>query len=154
MTDPAYGTGDPDGATPIGADEAQDLIPAYVATRADLNLAEQSNIVAARVGLDRLRRSRSFTPDRVLDEQFCRRLHRLMFGQVWRWAGTYRLTERNIGIDPWSIPTAVGGLMGGAPFTWGSTSLVDTGTTRSRYIEALRTADKGDLAPLGDFVRS
>jgi hypothetical protein len=26
-----------------------------------------------------------------------------MFGDVWRWAGKYRATERNIGIHPWKI---------------------------------------------------
>jgi Fic-DOC domain mobile mystery protein B len=27
-----------------------------------------------------------------------------MFGDVWRWAGKYRNSERNIGIDPWKVP--------------------------------------------------
>jgi Fic-DOC domain mobile mystery protein B len=31
-------------------------------------------------------------------------LHRRMFGDVWRWAGTFRISERNIGIDHWLIP--------------------------------------------------
>jgi Fic-DOC domain mobile mystery protein B len=27
-----------------------------------------------------------------------------MFGDVWRWAGEFRTTERNIGINHWEIP--------------------------------------------------
>ncbi len=27
-----------------------------------------------------------------------------MFGGVWRWAGKFRTTERNIGVDAWKIP--------------------------------------------------
>jgi Fic-DOC domain mobile mystery protein B len=26
-----------------------------------------------------------------------------MFGKVWRWAGHYRKTEKNLGVDPWRI---------------------------------------------------
>jgi Fic-DOC domain mobile mystery protein B len=30
-----------------------------------------------------------------------------MFGRTWRWAGQYRLTEKNIGVAPTEIATAV-----------------------------------------------
>jgi len=30
-----------------------------------------------------------------------------MFGQVWKWAGRYRMRETNIGISPPQIPTVV-----------------------------------------------
>jgi len=36
----------------------------------------------------------------VLTDAFIRTLHKRLFGDVWKWAGTYRLTEKNIGIDP------------------------------------------------------
>jgi len=39
-------------------------------------------------------------------------------------------------------------------FSWGRESLVDTGETRQRYVEALRAADKHDFGPLLEFVRS
>jgi fido (protein-threonine AMPylation protein) len=32
----------------------------------------------------------------VLSEQFLKELHKRMFGKVWRWAGKFRLSERNI----------------------------------------------------------
>ena len=30
-----------------------------------------------------------------------------MLGDVWRWAGEYRTSERNIGINHWEIPMAL-----------------------------------------------
>ena len=36
----------------------------------------------------------------ILCEEFVRELHRKLFGEVWRWAGIFRQTEKNIGIDP------------------------------------------------------
>jgi len=38
--------------------------------------------------------------------------------------------------------------------TWGSQSLTAEGTPRRAYIEALRVADQGDLAPLISFVNT
>jgi Fic-DOC domain mobile mystery protein B len=39
----------------------------------------------------------------ILTEQFIRQLHRQLFGEVWRWAGIFRLTEKNIGADPLQV---------------------------------------------------
>lgn len=39
-------------------------------------------------------------------------------------------------------------------FSWGSRNLVGAGEARTRYIDALRAADQGDIAPLLAFVRS
>ena len=83
-------------ATPLTAEEAEALIPKYIATRADLNMAEQSNILDGEQWALRRRRD-------VLSEPFLRRLHREMFGQVWKWAGEYRKSPRNLGVDAWRI---------------------------------------------------
>jgi Fic-DOC domain mobile mystery protein B len=41
----------------------------------------------------------------VLDEKFLKELHKRMYGRVWRWAGAYRTTAKNIGnVDACSIP--------------------------------------------------
>lgn len=90
-----------DGNTPIDADEAHGLRLSWVRTRGDLNEAEASNIASARQAI------RPPSLDEVLDDLWLRRLHERMFGEVWSWAGTYRLTERNIGIDPTEISGAV-----------------------------------------------
>lgn len=88
-----------DGQTPLDADEAAGLIPAWIATRGDLNDAESANITASyRWAASALRRGVD-----VASDGFTRGLHRAMFGRVWRWAGTYRNTERNIGVAPHQI---------------------------------------------------
>lgn len=83
---------DDDANTPLDAEEMQQLIPSYITLRRELNEAEQVNIAHASKWLS----SRRSDP---LDEVFLRELHRRMFGQVWRWAGDYRKTARNIGVD-------------------------------------------------------
>jgi len=33
------------------------------------------------------------------------KLHKRMYGDMWAWAGMFRKTNKNIGIDKWLIPT-------------------------------------------------
>lgn len=88
--------GEPDDATPLAAQERQGLRQSWITNRGDLNRAEEDNIVDGSAWA-RARRSRK--PTDVLTPDFARRLHRKMFGDVWKWAGSYRTTARNIGID-------------------------------------------------------
>ena len=39
----------------------------------------------------------------ILSESFLKTLHKKMFGEVWLWAGSFRTTERNIGVAPYNI---------------------------------------------------
>ena len=87
--------GGAEGQTPLDDDELRGLRLTYVATRGELNAAEQANIVAGRTWAT----GRVRTIDHILDDGFLRRLHREMFGQVWTWAGKYRKRNPNIGID-------------------------------------------------------
>ncbi len=89
--------GETDGTTPLGPDEREGLKHKHVNTRGELNELEQVNIQS---GLLWLSRARNID---VLSEIFIRRLHKKMFGDVWTWAGTFRTTEKNIGIDPIQI---------------------------------------------------
>ena len=127
-----------------------------------------------------------------------------MFGRVWRWAGRFRTTGKNIGVPAYRIRTDLQELindcscwiengtyepdeiaarfhhrlvqihpypngngrharlaadvlltrLGRPRFTWGSKNLVDSSETRTRYVHALRAADRHDYAPLLAFVRS
>lgn len=107
-----YLAGDADGQTPLDPDEAARILRPAITTRGELDIVEQENIArAVRWALGRKRK-----PEAVLDEQFLRRLHKRMFGEVWRWAGTYRQTARNIGIDARMIRQEIGGLLGDARF--------------------------------------
>jgi Fic-DOC domain mobile mystery protein B len=87
---------DDDANTPLDADEREALIPSYITLRRELNEAEQVNIAAAMKWLRGRKRE-------VLDEAFLRKLHKHMFGKTWRWAGHYRTTARNIGVDASAI---------------------------------------------------
>ena len=95
MPDPRI-EGDDDGNTPLTDDEREGLIPSYITLRRELNEAEQINIGAA------LRWASARKRD-VLDRDFLSELHRRMFGDVWRWAGQYRMTARNIGVEAYRI---------------------------------------------------
>ncbi|KRE11651.1 cell filamentation protein Fic [Bosea sp. Root483D1] len=99
MPDPLFDEDD-DANTPLTAEEREQLIPAYITLRHELNEAEQVNIGEA------LRWAMSRKRD-VLDQDFLSELHRRMFGDVWRWAGQYRTTARNIGVDAYRIATDV-----------------------------------------------
>jgi Fic-DOC domain mobile mystery protein B len=82
-----------DAATPLTPAERADLIPTHVTLKGELNELEQKNIIEANGWAFERKRN-------VLDEAFLRGLHRRMFNQVWRWAGNYRTTERNLGVLP------------------------------------------------------
>lgn len=103
MSDPLFDTSD--GNTPLDDDEADGLRLSWVRTRGDLNEAEAANILEAR------RAVRSPSLDDVLDDLWLRRLHERMFGDVWSWAGTYRRSGRNIGIEWTAIPASVRALV-------------------------------------------
>jgi Fic-DOC domain mobile mystery protein B len=93
---PVFDEGD-EAATPLAPEEMRDLLPSYIAHRNDLNEAEQANIARAQKWVLGRRRD-------LLTETFVKGLHKQMFGDVWRWAGKFRTTPRNIGIDHWLIP--------------------------------------------------
>lgn len=189
----------PDGATPLDAREAEGLKISFIANRDELNRWEQENILEAE--------AKYFTRRRrdVLSERFILRLHRDMFGKVWKWAGRYRTTDKNIGVPSWDVAVKVRGFCedanlwigsGTEPadeiaarvhhrlvaihpfangngrharmladllmvhilerprFTWGRNDLSGPGEVRARYLEALRAADRMQMAPLLGFVRS
>lgn len=85
-----------DDATPLAPEERNGLIPTHIALRSELNELEQRNIARA----DQWAFSRK---RRILDERFLRGLHRRMFEDVWKWAGVYRTTERNLGIRSYLV---------------------------------------------------
>lgn len=86
-----------DGATPLSEEEREGLIPSYISLRAELNEAEQANILEAESWVFGRKRD-------VLDERFLDNLHKRMFGHVWRWAGGHRRSGKNVGVDAYRIP--------------------------------------------------
>jgi len=82
----------PPGATPLDPDELASLLPRHITTQGELNEWEQLNIVEGEAWARRQRRD-------LLSETFLRQLHRQMFGKTWRWAGEFRKSDKNIGVD-------------------------------------------------------
>lgn len=89
-----------DGQTPLDEDEKEGLLISTIATRGELDEFEQQNIeqaIAWSLG-------RSFKAETIFTEDFIKALHKRMYGNVWKWAGTFRKTNKNIGVDKWQIP--------------------------------------------------
>lgn len=101
---------EPEGATPLDPDELRGLKFQHITKRGELDQLEQVNV---QNGLQWLRRRRN---QDALSEQFIRQLHRRLFGEVWEWAGTFRSTEKNIGIDPTQIAVRLHMLLGDARY--------------------------------------
>ena len=88
------------GNTPLSPEERAGLIP-DLATKEELNEWERENILSARTWALSDRQVRSQHP---LTQHYVRELHRRMFDQTWEWAGTFRKTEKNIGVPFYEIP--------------------------------------------------
>ncbi|MBI3677543.1 MAG: mobile mystery protein B [Proteobacteria bacterium] len=95
MSDPL---GEAKGATLLSPEEREGLIPSHITLHSELNELEQQNILEAVTGFFSRRRD-------PLSEEFARALHRRMFNRVWKWAGTYRTSNKNIGPDYWEVRT-------------------------------------------------
>jgi len=192
-----------EGQTPLDEDEKDGLLITSVTTRGDLDEVEQRNIEEAIRWT--IERRRKFKSSEILTEKFVKELHVRMLSGVWRWAGTFRNTNKNLGVDKYQIGTdlrillddcmfwienetyspdeialrfkhrivsihcfangngrhsrlmadvIIEKIFGLEVFTWGSQTLIQTGEFRSKYISALRNADRGDYQQLLLFARS
>jgi len=206
-----------DGQTPLDEEEKDGLLIPTIATRGELDEFEQQNIEQA----VQWTLSRSFKPKVIFTEDLIRAVHYRMYGNVWAWAGEFRNTNKNLGVDKWQIPSDLKYLLDDAKywhenntyspdefavrfkhrivsihcfpngngrhsrlmadiiiekiykqpvFSWGaglslrsiehvemtmgSANLANEGATRSAYLKAVKTADKGDYSLLLNFARS
>ncbi len=189
-----------DGQTPLDEDEKEGLLIPSITTRGELDEFEQLGVEKANEWL----LSRKLSVDKILSEEFIKDLHKRMFADVWEWAGEFRKTEKNIGVDKFLISVEIKKLIGDCKFwvenkifsddeiavrfshrivsihpfangngrhsrliadvlinkgfgksyfTWGSVNLIKVGEARTKYLEALRAADKNDYKPLIEFAR-
>jgi fido (protein-threonine AMPylation protein) len=76
------------------------LIPSHITLRHNLNAFEQPNILKARTWALSRR-------DDSIAKPFGRRLHKRMFANAWNWAGEYRRSDKNIGVEWTQIPACV-----------------------------------------------
>ncbi len=101
-----------DGQTPLDEEEKNGLIISTITTHGELNEFEQQNIEKAIQWL----LGRTFQPEKVFTENFVRNLHNRMYKSVWAWAGQFRHSNKNIGIDWPGIPVALKQLLDDAMF--------------------------------------
>ena len=81
----------PEGATPLDPNEIDGLLLTHITTKPELDRWEQDNINEALAWVEQR------TPKDILNESFMKQLHKRMFGNVWKWAGDLRKTEKNLG---------------------------------------------------------
>jgi Fic-DOC domain mobile mystery protein B len=89
------------GQTPIDDDENLGLLIPTISTRGELDEFEQQNIEEAMQWV----LTRSLSVADIFTEQFVKGLHKKMYGGVWSWAGTFRKSNKNLGVDKWQIQT-------------------------------------------------
>jgi len=81
-----------DGATPLDYDELKGLLPTHITTRGELDFLEMENINQAIIWSDNLKNTD------IINVEFICKLHKKMFSSVWKWAGKFRKSQKNIGI--------------------------------------------------------
>jgi len=190
-----------DGQTALDEEEKEGLKIKSITTHGELDEFEQLNIEKAVEWtiLSKLK------PENILTEKFIKDLHKKMYGDVWKWAGEFRRTEKNIGI-PWTqigvelknllddtkywienktyspeevairfkhrivsihcFPNGNGrhsrmmadiiieSVFGKELFSWHQSNMVKANETRKEYINALKKADDGIIAPLIKFAKN
>lgn len=100
----------PEGATPLDPNELDGLKHRHITTQGQLDELEQANIASGLRWLARMRRKD------ILSDAFAVELHRRLFAEVWRWAGTFRQTGKNVGVDPIQIGIELRNLMDDARY--------------------------------------
>ncbi len=117
----------PEGATPLDPDEMAGLKYPHIDMRKELDEVEQQNIQDGYNWLARQRKHKDF-----LTEAFAKDLHQHLFGDVWTWAGSFRQSEKNIGIDPFYIGVELRNLLDDARY-WVENATYDRKEFAARF---------------------
>lgn len=94
-----------DGSTPLDHDELAGLKFKHITTRGQLDELEQANIVQGMLW------TKKHSQGDILTIGFALDLHKALFDKVWTWAGVFRLTDKNIGIEPLYISVSLRNLL-------------------------------------------
>ena len=100
------------GQTPLDEDEREGLKIKSISTQKELDEFEQLNIEKAILWTIRTKPK----TENILTEKFIRTLHQKMYGDVWKWAGEFRMSEKNIGITWSQIPMELKNLLDDATY--------------------------------------
>jgi Fic-DOC domain mobile mystery protein B len=85
------------GGTLLSEEEKDGLLISGITSRQQLDEHEQLNIEEAVQWI----LTQSFNQEEIINEYFIINLHTRMYGNVWSWAGEFRMTNKNLGVD-WS----------------------------------------------------
>jgi Fic-DOC domain mobile mystery protein B len=83
------------GQTPLSEEEKVGLLIKSITTRGELDELEQLNIEKA----VEWTLENKFSKEKILSEDFIKLVHKKMLGNVWEWAGKFRRSEKNIGVE-------------------------------------------------------
>jgi len=101
-----------DGQTPLNEEEQNGLLIPSITTREELDEFEQLNIEKA----IQWTFGKKWNAEQLFSEKFVKDLHKRMYGEVWKWAGAFRESEKNLGIKSYLIPTELKVLLDDAIF--------------------------------------
>lgn len=101
-----------DGQTPLNEEEQNGLLIPSITTREELDEFEQLNIEKA----IQWNFGKKWKAEQLFTEKFVKDLHKRMYGEVWKWAGAFRESEKNLGIKSYLIPAELKVLLDDAIF--------------------------------------
>jgi Fic-DOC domain mobile mystery protein B len=101
-----------DGQTPLNEEEQNGLLIPSITTREELDEFEQLNIEKA----IQWTFGKKWNAEQLFTEKFVKDLHKRMYGEVWKWAGAFRESEKNLGIKSYLIPAELKVLLDDAIF--------------------------------------
>lgn len=87
------------GQSPISEEEKADILLPTISTRGELDEFEQANIVKA----IEWSMKKKFSVNEILSIEFIKELHKRMFSEVWGWAGSFRGSNKNLGVDKYLV---------------------------------------------------
>ena len=101
-----------DGQTPLDEEEKEGLLITTITTRAELDEFEQLNIQKA----IEWTLTRKFKAEKLLTENFIKELHQKMFGDTWAWAGKFRNSNKNLGVNSFMVGVELKNLLDDVKF--------------------------------------
>ncbi len=107
-----------DGQTPLNEGEKDGLRIPSITTREELDEFEQLNIERA----IQWTFGKKIQTEQLFSEKFIKELHKRMYGDVWKWAGTFRTSEKNLGVKNYLIAIELKQLLDDAIF-WKENSI-------------------------------
>jgi len=100
------------GQTPLNEEEKEGLKIKSITAHEELDEFEQLNIEKAVEWTIHA----NLKPERILSEKFIKELHKKMYGAVWKWAGKFRIADKNIGVNWMNISVELKNLLDDTKF--------------------------------------